>query len=288
VLILASGCDAVFSLDPLVPYPPSLCGPYAEATPVMFSPELVAKQAHDLSVSSPGVGAVVTEDGFVHHVVPVTFDAGSQTWMRAGMEILRYRGHRTADDTVYGESIDDATTVVEYKLNAGVWNAQSPTVATDPCFNYTIGNEYDVVDPVNGLQLQRATLVKAASGNVGCDVGKDQLVITNRTPPFSPSRLWREDPPRTMPLNDNPAVAPSQAVMTQDLRTIVYAGKHDSEYDLYVTTLDKDMNNFATGQIIDSVSLPGAVEDEPWIDADCTTIWFRRDGVTMTASAVGL
>jgi hypothetical protein len=281
VLLLAlGGCNIVLQIDHIDPPPPAVCGPYGPAVPVAFSSDLA--MAHDLAVVGT-LGTVVTEEGGISHVTPVMGNDTLDEWKPDGRaKIDRYTGHAVASGTVFAVGVDDSTYVLEFEYVPNVWSSLNPTLPKDACFNMRAGNEIDVVDPVNGPQLRRVAVVKRPSGEAGCTIGKPQLVLVTRVPPFDLAHLWTEDPARTLPLNQS-EIVPSQAVLTQDLRTLVYAGGDgETTSDLYVTTLDPDTNMFGVGQKITSLSTPDP-EDEPWIDADCSTIWFRRNGVTMMA-----
>jgi hypothetical protein len=274
------GCQVAFGLDH-VDDTTLACGPYAKPVPVMFDESLAT--AHDLSVLDDGIhGAVVTDFDNLSSMQPVMLDSGG-TWVpdlaTGSTGLTTLRGHRVALDRILATDTSKANHEVDvYTLTGTMWAAITPIVDADPSYELYAGNERDVLTGTV-MSYRRVTLVKRHTA-----ANHSQIVVTNLDMAVDPTS-FHEDLPRTALLNSQTDVQPTHAEMTDDRKTIVYAAAATGEQsDLFVTTFDDTQLAWPPGQRIGSLDTSGA-EDEPWINADCSRIWFRRDGVVYQAEA---
>lgn len=282
-LVALGGCTLVFNVEPL-PGPGKLaCGPYGAPTPVAFSAALMTAGAHDLSVTGDGtLGAVVVDVDNVPSTRPVMLD-GSQTWIDdpAGFAstLTGTRGHRVASDTMLLTSAANSHHEVDtYKLAATGWAQIAPIVDSDPGFELYAGNESDNLQGTT-VTYRRVLLVKRRT-----TTPHSLVVVTNFELATDPTS-FHEDLNRTAPLDAATDLQPTHAVITADRKTIVYAATASgANSDLFVSTFDVDQNAWLVGDRLASLDTDGA-EDEPWVNGDCSRIWFRRDGVVYEAQA---
>lgn len=282
-LVALTGCQVAFGLDSLDAPAKLACGPYAAATPVAFDPALAG--AHDLSVVEDGMhGAVVIDSDNLSRTVPVALDAAGTTWIPdpgAGTNGLStLRGHRIAIDRIIATDTSKGNVEVDvYMLSGTLWGAVAPVVDGDAAFELYAGTERDQLTGSTAT-YRRVTLVKRHTSVAN----RSQIVVTNLDLASDPTS-FHEDLNRTALLNSQTDVQPTHAEMTGDRRTIVYAAAASGEKsDLFVTTFDDSQTAWPPGERIAELDTAGA-EDEPWVNADCSRIWFRRDGVVYQAQA---
>jgi hypothetical protein len=279
VLAALGGCNVVLGLDH-VDAVSQACGPYGEAVPVALSP-LLGSGAHDLSVADDGIsGAVVTDVDATSLTHPVTLDDTTMTWgpdTSVSTNVLdTVRGHRITADTIlatppgYGE-------VDVYQRFASGWAATGMNIDHDQNFEFYAGTERDVYDTMGNLVDRTVTLVKRRT----MSLARSQIVVTSSD--ARDINTFAEELSRTAPLNAQTGLQPTHAVMTDDRRTIVYAATLDNgTSSVFETTFDETTQAWQPGTAVVGVDKTGA-EDEPWINADCSRIWFRRNGVVYQA-----
>jgi hypothetical protein len=275
LLVAMSGCDLVIGIDELAPAAPSACGPYGPPTPVAFDATLAG--AHDLSVTDDGMfGAVVTDADNIASTRPIVAD-GLGGWTIdpafADPTLDRVRGHRIAQGEIVATSVDlSYHEVASFAWFAPVW--QALPLLRDNNFELYAGNARDDGDARRLVAVRRRTTS-----------AHNEIAVFDRNVSLDPTGAYHEDPDGPRVLNSVSSVQPTHAVLTADGRTIVYAASIDAgEPDLYVTTYDDALPGWAPGQAITSLDTRGA-EDEPWVNGDCSRIWFRRDGVVYQADA---
>lgn len=282
-LVALGGCTLVFNVEP-IPGPGKLaCGPYGTPQPVAFSSALQGLGAHDLSVTADGMaGAVVVDVDNTSSTIPVMLDP-SQTWVEdtsAGpTSLMGLRGHRVAADTILATSSTAGNHEVDtYKLASGAWSAMAPIVDSDPSFELYAGNEGDVLSGTT-VVYRRVVLVKRR-----VTTPHSLVIVTNFELATDPTS-FHEDVNRTFPLDAATGMEPTHAAITADRRTLVYAATpNGAKSELFVSTFDDTQSAWLAGDRITSLDTAGA-EDEPWVNGDCSRIWFRRDGVVYQAQA---
>jgi hypothetical protein len=290
VLLVLSGCDIVLQISPVEVIPP-VCGPFGVPTPVLFAQRLLDGQVHDFSVDGTGtIGAAYVKLGGISKLTMLAktgdvWDVDPIAGRNVGLEDRQGHVNLNGELDVAIVTMPGAG-VYHYIFGGTQWQQDtSPgnsVLDVDSMYELLPGNEIDVFDPaINEVNYKRAVITKhPASG-----VGKNVLMIVFREAPFNSAHLWTEDRARMQPLNNVATVSPSQGVLTEDMTKLVYAAKTEASAtsDLFVAEQSTD-RTFDAGQYLDSLNTPDHDEDEPWIDATCSTIWFRRDGVTLMAN----
>jgi hypothetical protein len=278
LLVVASGCDLVVGFDKLDPAPASACGPYGDPVAVAFDPSLAG--AHDFSVTEDGMaGAIVIDDDNISSTKPIKPD-GNGGWTTdlafTGMATLdRTRGHRIATGTVLATSADASHHEIdEYAFQGTAWQAR--LLISDNNFELYAGNAR-TDDSGNATRLVAVRRRTTSAHN--------EIAVFNKNLATDPTGAYHEDADSPRMLNAVSTLQPTHAVLTADRRTIVYAATiDDGEPDLYVTSYDDALPGWGPGQAISSLNTTGS-EDEPWVNGDCSRIWFRRDGVVYAADA---
>jgi hypothetical protein len=87
------------------------------------------------------------------------------------------------------------------------------------------------------------------------------------------------------PLNAVAELLPTGAALTGDHEILVYSARlyGSTESHLFATAFSIMKGEFSVGAAIGDLYRPGYSDDQPWINADCSQIWFRRDNLTWTA-----
>jgi len=293
LLLAVSGCDRVFLEEPA----PPICGPYGEPRPLAFVPELV--EPHGFSVRRDGsLGAVTARVAGVTGVYVVEErPPGSGAWGLAsparnvGLPRGALAGGTIAELDLAGQDelyawtgTPDRTEVQGYRFAGTSWGGTNVPLLRNAEFDITVGNVVEVVEVVEGVlvaQRKRGVLTLAPA-----DGGKSLLVFADQVAPYvdaGAERTWDDIPERTRPLNEDASVHPSRGVLTQDLAILVYAARVDGgDSELYASRIDDVEKTWRPGQRLLDVSTAGD-EVEPWIDGDCSTLYFHRDGVTYRA-----
>jgi hypothetical protein len=154
-----------------------------------------------------------------------------------------------------------------------VWSPIVPNVAESNVVDLFPGNEVES-DAGNGAKSRY--VVELSQAFDGATPGKlEILVAMPASDVFKPSGFVNS-------INDVDAIAPTGAALTADHGILVYSAKlGTTESHLFETSFSKF--EFGPGHEIGSLYVSGKADDQPWINNDCTQIWFRRDGLTWTA-----
>ena len=287
-LLVLVGCDDVLGINQF-PSVTSLCGPYGPPTVVQFDPAL--QHPNDFSVGSDLIHGLVTANvGGVTGPTPIVFDDGSATWKvdtRPNVQKVlpmisgAHMGVNTAmtgNDDVYGWSLHDIIAQPEirrYMYNGSQWVADAAFLAESTTQDLMTGNEVET-DAGGGLVSRYLVEILAPKDGVGRN-SIDVLVATPGSGNFVTSGF-------VGPINTDPAMFdPRGGALTGDHERLVYATSvgDSTEVHLYEAALAREQ--FQPGNPISSLDAPGVSDDQPWINADCSTIWFRRNGMTLTA-----
>lgn len=264
------------------------CGPYASITPVMFDVGL--QEPSDFSIHYNGTQGMVrakialpSTPGMTYTgPVPIMFDEA--TWKLDADRIRNLSsfkldgGHMVGDGSVLGwrDRITTPSTppsVVRYILVGGTaWTADTSAVLDDSSNNMRPGNE--IVLPLEASVLRFFPQVRLA--NTATE--RNQLVVRQK---FA-GDVWvgtdqADKIARFEPLN------PSAAVMTANHAILVYAASDTgAKQRIYASRRDAD-DQYEIGQPIEVDSDSELDDIEPWIGETCTTLYFRRGGVTYRA-----
>ena len=260
----------------------ALCGPYRAPAQVHFDPML--GQPTDFSVAADGIHGLVsaTYNGLTGPT-PILFD-GSM-WApdparNAGaikLAAVLSGGHMGTTGDVYGwldhNKSPDPPIVVQYVFT-GSWSAVVPNVDRSTILDLTTGNE---VESDAGGGAKTRYVVELRQDFAGALPAKLEILAASPTAPdaFAPSGF-------TDPINGVAGIAPTGGVLTANHEIFVYSAKLGTvESHLFETPFSKF--EFAAGSPIKQLGVAGKADDQPWINGDCSQIWFRRDGVTWTA-----
>ena len=286
--LLWIGCDQALGLEREVP--PAVCGPFAEPTLVPVHPELV--DAHDFSVDSSGLR------GMIYAMFPRT--GGRLTGVHAiKLEGGMWRGDTARDNgainSLDGGHIAEDNAAVGWIVKEG---QDLPEVReyTFSTVNSMWGQgSSGVVDPLQGQTSTAGNLIVLPYGTstirfMVTILMSDTLATPNTMRIFqlAPTRPTWELTPQADPLKTSRAkVNPSAGVMTADHGALVYAAKVGSSMISRLFASARERDEFAHGP---ELRIDGVESDadltEPWISADCSVLYFRRDGATWMATAV--
>lgn len=288
ILLLAlGGCDMVFGLNR--PDMPHVCGPYGVPEEVMFSPALVG--AHDFSIdpsglhgmvhANLGVGGLPAWDG-PHAIIP----DGNGVWIQDGARdkaVLNsfQGGHLTASGQVVAW-IDMPRGVMANLLmfGAGAWSQVTDVLDTQVADrDLHIGNVIDL-DVGSGLVQRFAVEIRppADFNSIG------QIGIIQRVPG---NAFWAQTT-EVRDLNQaDPKIDLNGGVLTADHEKLVYSGKRGSSPVSRIFASERTLDQFSPSA---EIVIQGVHDDEeltePWINADCTELYFRQGDTTWLTTAV--
>jgi hypothetical protein len=283
-MLALAGCDLVFGTKYLDPES-ALCGPFGVPELVVFDPVLGAPT--DLSVAADGVhGLVYAMYNTTLGPTPVVFDAAHQWWTpdtaryaSGALAMLKLKGgHIGATGISVFAWIDHNEQAIPalYELHyTATWSPFVPDVADSSPFDLFSGQE---VETDAGSNTSYRYLVEIFEPTLTVTPHKIEILAASPADPhaFKPSGFVE-------PLNRETSIDVISGALTADHQILVYAASQAgrNEYQLYVTQLVH--NEFQVGAPIPSLLVPGKTTDQPWLDPDCSTIWFRRDRVTWVA-----
>ena len=279
----ASGCDVLFD-TPFYDPAEQLCGPYNHPTPIAFDAAL--GQPTDFSVAADGLhGLVFATYHSITGPTPILYDAPSSTWLpddtRLANSILAKTlsgGHMGTTGDVFGW-IDHnknplGMSVAIHYAYVTTWGAVVPNVAESTVLELVTGNE---VETDAGSNAKTRYVVELAQDfEVSMPKRLEILAAAPASEVFKPSGF-------VDPINNAALIQPTGAALSGDHSKLVYTAfvNGSSDGHIYVSPFEKFQ--FAPGDPIGSLAELGKTDDQPWINGDCSQIWFRRDGVTLTA-----
>jgi hypothetical protein len=168
------------------------------------------------------------------------------------------------------EASSMVASVGRFVFVGSVWaqNTGDAVIANDPQQNVFVGNEVEVGDPPDNITSFATVLLGPDSAS------SYQLRARIKKPGPVGQQVWNDDLEMT---EINMAGTPGQAVLTADVLTLVYAMKlaGTDQTDIYVSQRETTGHTFELGVPIAAVQ-SDQDEVEPWIDATCSTVYFRR------------
>ena len=285
VLALLGGCDVVFSLDhvPLVKAP---CGPYTTLTPLTITG--VTNPTH-FSITPDGTLAMVVGKDAQNVVRPILLTGSGTTWapdpMRqtglAQMVGAHLAPQEKLPDGTGGYSKDPVSPAVMawighplqvvryfYSPTAQTWtNDIGVGSVSDPDYDVMPGNA--VVAP-NGTDPTLPNRHIPVTEHTTSTANTDQILLTANS---LPSYSLVASPTRTQLLNESGQTF-DQAVLTDDQQTLVYSAKSAGSFEIFASAKG---TGFDVGDTVQgAVDTPDHDELEPWIDATCAKLYFRR------------
>lgn len=282
VLLALGGCDVVFSINKVNPPPPA-CGPYASVTEV---PITGVTEPRGFSISADGQLALVTgkDPNGVTRPIPLRWngaawepDPSMQGNLMSGMKGAILAPSEPTPDTRNDYTGPVAPTmllssgqplaVARYYLSNGTWTMdtnQQPF--TEPSYDVLPGNVVLVAgsDPFDRV---RHTVLTFAALDPSMDPNEIQI-SANSPPSFTLLLKNRTDGINATRLEFD------RAVMTEDKSKLVFSAKSGAQYDLLASAQD-EVRNFQTAGFLADLNTDDD-ELEPWIDAMCSKLYFRR------------
>jgi hypothetical protein len=314
LLLCASGCDLVI---PLSEPPVSPCGPFGKPVAQTFDAGLLngmpAPDFVDVKYFSarnaakagdPDYGAIhAKREGNARVYVVERTDTNAWTYAptrnallggTAGGSIGEIEFDFLPNDAKPGVDrlfVWQATPTSMYQAElittmGGGYAIENAPAVTDREFNIEVGNVVEVLeaDPdVPGAmrpQRKRAVVTKTPVDFSG----KPVIVFADLLFPYA-SHVWAEDDDRTQPINKDPLVVPGRGALTNDLFILVYSMKYaNGSYDIYASRRDPNTRQWSLGEkVTGEVNTSKLDETDPWINGDCSVLYFARNGVTYRA-----
>ena len=287
-VLALGGCDRAFGLDRDTL--PAVCGPFGAPEEVLFAPELGA--VNDLSVDATGErGMVYANIGNgttgpwrgPHAVMKDATGMWIQDKLRDKPILDSLDGAHIAADATGGMSwIDSSRGVMANVLTfaGGAWSTVSQDVVereTDK--DVRIGNVIDL--PAGPGLIQRFAVEIRLSFD---RLSPGEIRIIQRIPTDS---IWMVTEQAT-PLNAaNPPLDHNGGVMTADHDILVYTATVGKEKHSRAFASRRVRDTYKTGVelVIDGVDDDASIT-EPWINADCTQLYYREGDTTWVTSAL--
>jgi hypothetical protein len=279
--LVLCGCDVVIGTTHLDPAP-ALCGPFGTPEPVRFDPALAG--ANDLSVAADGIHGMVSamyrgQPG----PLPVVFDGAMWTpdtarLAGATLAINLDGGHvGVTGDEMFGW-IDHRRTatpaIYEYDYTT-TWSQIIPDIAESTQFDLRPGQE---VESDAGGGARSRYLVEIFEMFGGGPPHKIEILAS------APGAMNTWKPTGFVdPLNRDGAIDIVAGALSGDHKILVYAASDLGTTQTHLFEAAFSHNEFQLGTEMTSLYVSGTTDDQPWLDAACSTIWFRRDGVTQVA-----
>jgi hypothetical protein len=317
LLVATSGCNALFGID-TVESQVVACGPYGAPTPVSFG---AITGAYDLSLDATGAHGLVlikTNPPTANpQLLPIlqmpdlsyaedkTREPGLSALRTAGLasghitgsvnhQVLTGMLDPTVQADMFAATLAGSVYVVQHfadKTPMGWTGAESMIVDGAPDQSVYPGNELELTTQV-ATQFTRYLSVVRVDADLNRTVDVDV-----RLPDAS---AWTIEVIDRVPVTNtiSPVHSVQQAVLafgalpgaTQISHPLVLVynatstiDKTDTSPQLYVSA--KTANGYPVGKPIDVDFEPGSYL-EPWVNVDCTTLWFRRDDVIYRADAL--
>ena len=283
LLPLLGACDLAFSVNEVVPIE-SPCGPYKTTTPITINGVTDPR-----SFSISGEMAMVVGRAATGEVRPIPLHLVGDAWepdpaFQAGLAALSLTAANLAplEPAPNGMTYPNANplapvmmaatgtplAVGRYYWSGTTWSLDTNQVpVSDPSFDLRPGNVVLKASTVENDRV-RHTVISYSPRDPAMDVPHIQLYAN--TPP-SWSLLLKAV--RTAPLNNDPGNF-GQAVLTDDQAKLVYSRTTESA-DIYASA-QSPARDFGPGTPLDDTVNTSDDEVEPWIDATCSKLYFRR------------
>ncbi|HEY5922770.1 MAG TPA: hypothetical protein VIV11_13915 [Kofleriaceae bacterium] len=288
VLVALSGCDVVFQLE-RVDVAKAACGPYRNVRAVAITGVTEPRQ---FTISEDEQLAFVFGIDDQLRQRPIALQWNGEAWephvdYQQGLEGRDIAGVRLAPFEEIPDTMGSYTGPVQPALNAWVVNTNRHQVARyywsgttwtpdayqiplfDGDYDTHAGNVIVVRQATNVHRVRHTVIAKLAAE---AEAPNQILLHANTLPSYS----LLPKPDRTMALNvaSIDTVALTDAVLTENQATLVYAGVSGGQSDIYATA-QSALREFAPGGLIEGITSSDD-EVEPWITATCSKLYFRR------------
>ena len=287
LLLALGGCDRVFGLDREMP--PPVCGPFGPPEEVFFHPALV--DARDLSVEPDGMRGMVYANLGNPPTAPwrgphAVMKDGNGVWVQ---DPARDRPVLNSFDGAHVTRTGGAIAWIDMPRGVMVnllsfstaWGQQAEVIEMETDRDVHIGNVIDLaVGP--GLLQRFAVEIRQPIGSIATG----EIRIIQRVPTSTTWMLTEQ----ASPLNTaSPPLDVNGGVMTADHEILLYTARVGSQKmsRAFATRRERDMYNPGVELIIDGVESDSGIT-EPWINANCTQLYFRNADKTWFTTAEGL
>ena len=291
VLLAAGGCDRAFGL--VREASPPICGPFGPPEEVLFSPALLAAGVHDFSVDATGqLGMVYANLPSVglsawrgpHAIKP----GGDGVWIQ---DLARDKdvldsldgGHMQSDGKAVGwTDVPKGATLREYSFFAGPmkWTSSAEQIENTLTSSAHAGNTIATPDGI------RRWLVELLIPETAPFVNTLQIYERLATMP------WQLTAQGNALRTTKPKLNINGAVMTMSHDRMVYTANVGDE-----RVEGEVVYRIFAGERVDDIFEPGVelmIEDadssvgfsEPWINEDCTTLYYRQSDATWKTTQV--
>lgn len=288
LLLLLAGCDVVLGLD--IEAGPPVCGPYGEPQALVFDSRL--EDPHDFSVDGTGIRGMVSAR---------RTNAQNITWTGPHAIKPAVDGMWIPDDVRDRPNLNSLSgahmvTTLDGKDQMVGWIEKPRTPAI---FEYTFqttawGMVPGPVDPFIAESTRAGNVIEikysvasqkwAVLIEIAQVTGQRNNLRINQ---LDPSSSWQLTSQATL-LEMNPLkLNPNGGVLTGDHEKLLYSARvgKNMHSELFASLREDD--KFAHGP---ELIIKGVASDadltEPWINADCSTVYFRSGEVTWMASLV--
>ena len=290
-LLLASGCDLVFTLEP--PAPVAVCGPYEEIGPQSF---VGLEEVTDFSVDRSGVtGFVMSKRNGDVRLTPIALSA-ENTWIvdearLFNLDVLHdtqgVRIGRTAPagDLFASQFAQEAgdLRVFRYELSRtnNVWAAEAFPVSPAASADTTIaGGAVEINDGFGPDRFFRHVPILHETDTLDRFVSIASSEPDARFDWFEPTV---DGQLVTAAINRVHEVTQAALALGPNGKLVMaYAAVEGESSMLYLS--EKLKARFPAGARLDELDGPGA-ETEPFLGEDCSTIYFRRGNAIIKAQA---
>jgi hypothetical protein len=271
VCAMLCGCNVVFGVDRVEP---AVCGPYAVVDQLAFDPKML--HVREISFDADGKQAMAWAD-YNGTTGPNALMSVDGVWVRddarsLGLETLG--GARLQPDGRHafgwtGASID------EYQFSDAVgWNALVGVIDTGTLDDKVAGNAIELDIGAGALRLLVETRIHVTGGS--------EIVLRSRLPSDD---SWQDTRYLDAFVSATPTITPGVGLLTADGERFVYAAQvgRDPISHLYATPKNADPS-FSPGVRLDIDGVDeGVALTDPWINADCSQLWFNADGEILHA-----
>lgn len=290
LLLAASGCDVAVGIEHIEPIT-GACGPYNTVTPVSITG---VTDARGFSINPEGTMAVVTGKDPADQTRPIVLRLSGETWepdpaMQNGLSatmkgaVLAPPEPMPVASTYPGDVLQPVmllSTVPTGQSKAQVgryyWSSTAWSLDTnEPAFSlagYDVfpGNVSIKVGATNAdVDRVRHTVLWMVTQDE--DEGPNKIAVTANSPPS----FTLEDKARTLGINSL-GKRFGQAVLTDDRAKLVYSAESGTTRGIYAVEQNPESRTFDdAGGLVAGIDGEGD-EVEPWINGDCSKLYFRR------------
>lgn len=286
--LLLSGCDVVLGLD-IITEPP-VCGPYGEPVEVVFDARL--QNPYDFSIDATGVRGMVNAR---------RTNAANMTWTGPHAIVPDANGVWVPDDARDRPNLDSLSGAHMVTTLAG--NAQAigwiEKPRTPAIFEYQFQTTAwsmvpGFVDPFIAESTRAGNVVEIRAGalsqkwavliEISQMLGEPNNLRINQLDPQSSWQLTSQ----ATPLEQSPLeINPNGGVLTADREKLVYSARLGTNEHSEVFASARDRGKYDPGVKVRIEGVDGNADlTEPWVNADCSTLYFRRANATWMATAV--